>query len=197
MYDTSGLTFAVGCYRASAPAKGQVSAIWFTVLHSFAKLISKPYRFQVLLFHLTEHKYVFKPCKTASYSKKKPLWHLPDSPLAGLVFQLDTIRIILSAWGSLKILPMWESMLCNLTTLDGKLNISFKLLRLQILSIMAIWIIMYIKYKNFVCMKHVTDAILEKSELNIMWIAKALINYLLNLWLHCVLGIPKASYLIY
>lgn len=24
MYDTSGLTFAVGCYRGSAPAKGQV-----------------------------------------------------------------------------------------------------------------------------------------------------------------------------
>lgn len=73
MYDTSGLTFAVGCYRGSAPAKGQVSAIWFTVLHSFAKLISKAYRFQVLLFHLTEHKYIFKPCKTASYSKKTSL----------------------------------------------------------------------------------------------------------------------------
>lgn len=92
MYDTSGFTFAVGCYRGTAPAKGQVSAIWFTVLHSFAKLISKTYRLKALLFPLTEHKYIFKPCKTASYSKKI-IWHLPDSPVAGLVLQLDTIGI--------------------------------------------------------------------------------------------------------
>lgn len=71
MYDTSGFTFAVGCYRGTTPAKGQVSAIWFTVLHSFAKLTSKTYSFKALLFHLTEHKYIFKPCKTASYSKKE------------------------------------------------------------------------------------------------------------------------------
>lgn len=173
MYDTSGLTFAVGCYRGSAPAKGQVSAIWFTVLHSFAKLISKAYRFQVLLFHLTEHKYIFKPCKTASYSKK-PLWHLPDSPLAGLVFQLDTIRIILSVWGSLKMLPVWESMICNLTTLNGKLNISFKLLRFQILSIMAIWIIMYINLQKLCLYEtcHRRYIIEELYELNITWKAK-------------------------